>query len=806
MDNSLEGLRLQLLANGYSPIRNRDKATYLKDWPDLEITEDVIRSWTRMGRDKATGLRLDDGLACIDVDVDDADMVKALFNAMLDIVPRLDRDDVPLLVRSSGRAKEAWFFRTAEPFGRLHTRRWTKPGETIDDGTHVVEVFGGASARQMGAFGPHTVERDGTVTRSYAWLDDESPLTVPLDRLPELTKSEFAAIVDKADALMAEAGWTFAARTTIGENTAERVYDLTEDMIFDMTDGMGQLTLVELRALVAGGEEGLRCSASWLEGPDPKRSPTRCLVTATRAGHVAIWDSATGVTHIDAAEAPAENGRGVNEALLRLKTAHLEKLSERVRDARLNKIHPDDDARAAAAKLLRSHAYCANQTNAVIPIWTNSVTDGITLKAFRELTYPNHSEELGQRGGVKKITPADVWLGASSRVTVAGVRMRPDMPRPTYVEDGQTFINAYQPVVHTAKPEGMDVFHDFMVHLLPTLEERTWFLQWLSNKMAHPDIPGAGVLMVAKKQGAGRGTLFAIIRGLFGSSYVRKVDAGSLTGDGSQSQYTTWMANSLFVLVDEIFDGGTGLYLGGRKKAYNRIKTLIDPASRDVEIVQKTQNNYVTRTFAAFLMATNNANAMPLENDDRRLGVLTNGMKLADNPGLAARLNAYRDGADFTAGFLSGVVEYLAGISMEGFNPYDAPPMFKGKSDMVEHNMTEGMEAAEEALRQLPGDFVTRNAFIDRACRISGEGSRHDRNKVAEARQAIEQSDWVFLGRVRIAENGSKAQVWARNEAAAEVWRGSSHAERGSLLAPNEGTAVLSDLQARALALGLKPV
>ncbi|KQZ19466.1 hypothetical protein ASD50_08335 [Mesorhizobium sp. Root552] len=303
----VEALRLKLLENGFSPIRNRDKATFMKDWPFMEITPEVVRSWSRIGRDRATGLRLDNGLAAIDIDIDDHALVAALANAVLDMVPELDRENVPLLVRTSGKAKEAWFVRTEEPFGRIYTRRWVKAGETLDEGSHVLEIFGGASARQMGAFGPHTVERDGTVMREYSWRD-QSPADVRLEELPVLTKSQFFAIADKAEELMRAAGWEPVALTEKGENAAQRVYDLTDDLLFDVHEGPHGVSMAELKTMAEADGDGLRVSASWLEGPDPKRSPDRCLVSITRSGHLAVWDSATGVTHVEVAGEPVDPG------------------------------------------------------------------------------------------------------------------------------------------------------------------------------------------------------------------------------------------------------------------------------------------------------------------------------------------------------------------------------------------------------------------------------------------------------------------------------------------------------------------
>jgi hypothetical protein len=149
--DGITSLRLRLLENGYTPIRNRDKRTFMKAWPTAEITPEEIARWERkFPQDTATGLRLEDGLAVIDFDIDDP-IMKDIANAVLDAVPALADQRVPLPVRFGKGSKEAWFVRVDHPFGRLHSRAWLRPGTGPDEGAHRVEVFGGASPRQFGA-------------------------------------------------------------------------------------------------------------------------------------------------------------------------------------------------------------------------------------------------------------------------------------------------------------------------------------------------------------------------------------------------------------------------------------------------------------------------------------------------------------------------------------------------------------------------------------------------------------------------------------------------------------------------------
>lgn len=691
----IEALRLTLLANGYSPIRNRDKATYMPAWPSVEITPEVIHSWSRMTRDRATGIRVENGLAVIDIDIDDQEIVDTLADAILDIAPELDVDGTPLLVRTSGRAKEAWFVRTDEPFGRIHARRWVKAGETLDDGSHTVEIFGGASPRQMGSFGPHTVERDGTVTREYAWNGD-SPETVPLADLPVLTKKQFFAIADKAEEIMKAAGWEPVALTEKGENTTQRVYDLADDMLFDVHEGPAGISLSDLKDMAEAAhaaEEGVRVSASWLEGPDPRRSPDRCLVSITRTGHLAIWDSATGVTHVEASAAPMDFGPEIDRIAEKLR-----ELDER----RRRKIKPVDDLTTAVAKMLDVYAYCPNQQQDVVPMWASSADDGKQINKFRLEMLRNAQEEVGPRGGRRLINPVDVWLRHERLTVVAGVRMRPDQPRPTFEENGRRYVNCYDPPLHLADGGDATLGLEFMEHLIPDERERRWFMQWLAFKLRHPNIPGPAVVMVAHRTfGTGRGTLGILCGKLFGVNYVRNIAFEDFTGKTYQSQYNEWQGDALLVMVNESSEIREGSAFTTKRNTYEHLKEIVEVRPTMREVKTKRERNYRALSSTSFIIATNHADALPIPEHDRRFCVIQNGGTKPEE--WWVEINAWLE----TPAHVAAFYEHLKSLDLTGYSPYATPPVFAGKQRMIDDNRSDLDEAFELALQTLPGEAMT---------------------------------------------------------------------------------------------------
>lgn len=298
-------LRLKLLANGYTPLRNRDKSIYLKDWPKVVVTEELIRSkdWARNG-DKATGIRLDNGLAVIDVDVDDKAFVRKLMRKVREIVPVLQREDAIWLRRHSGKAKEAWFFRLDAEFNAARTCVFVAPGHELEDPkspTGRVEFYGGIGKRQFGAFGAHSHER-GRPVRWYGWRGG-SPLDTPFALLPVLTIEQFEAIRLAAEDILKADGWTPQPPKSRGGKPGEWVYDLTPDMVFHCNDGRTR-TLDQLRRVADNGREDIRCSMAWLEGAQAENA-TRGIVHLTRSGHVYVHDFG-GASHCEAVAGPLD--------------------------------------------------------------------------------------------------------------------------------------------------------------------------------------------------------------------------------------------------------------------------------------------------------------------------------------------------------------------------------------------------------------------------------------------------------------------------------------------------------------------
>lgn len=785
--DTIQQLRLQLLANGFTPIRNHDKRTFMKGWPSAVVDPGEIARWSRrFSRDVATGIRVEDGLAVIDFDINDRAMMVRIVNAVLDAVPELEDENVPLLVRSGSGSKEAWFVRTTEIFSRIHSRAWLAPGAVADDGAHRVEIFGGASPRQFGSFGPHTVADDGTVVTTYKWAD-RSPADTLKSELPELTKQQFFQIADIVERELKAAGWSVVEKSTKGENDVARVYDLTEDMFFDVDTG-DRLSLQQLRELAANNGDGpsLRCSAAWLEGPSAKRTD-RCLVTSTASGGVAIHETASGVTHCEASLKPRDFGPEINRIAEKLK-----ELDER----RRNKVASGDGAVVAATKLLNSYAFCPNLKNGVVPIYATSVDDCIAMQSFRTLMAPNADEEIGPRGGRQVINPVDIWVGSERRVTVRGLRMRPDRERPVYEDDGVKWVNTYAPVIHDAAGGEAGTGLRFMEQLAPDPVERAWLLQWLAFKYRFPWVRGPAVVMVAHASfGTGRGMFRQLLQRLFGHRYVQEVSYDTLTGKSGQAQYNDWLSENLIVFVNESAETENGATSYQTKvNTYEHLKSVVEPGSSTGQRIARKYGGITTEdVFASFVIATNHADAIPIPPTDRRFAVITNGEPQEREywEELVLWLN--------NPGNIAAFAEMLLAVDLTGYSPHVAPPQTAGKLAMTELSKSDLDRALDIALRDLGKDVMTLDQVIAAMRRAISENdldvpggndwSRLARKVAAKRLHRVgvfESTNW------HIKIGGKKLAVYAMTRSLARDWQ-TRHGLREAVEADvveDEGTVV----------------
>lgn len=308
-------IRRALLANGYTPLANVSKKCMLKNWPRLVVDEDMIDDWSdRLGL-LATGVRIEGNLVALDFDIDDAEALDAIWDALPDDLWALVRD---MPVRRGGGEKVCLFCRSAgkTPIENIWSKAFYPPDVDVDSGEkpHRLEIFGaGGGGRQIGVYGAHTVE-GGEVRVAYAWEGGRGLAEVALGDLPEVTARDLERLADVVSEVLTEMGWVYEVRALDGRVQATRAYVLTGSETFDVHGGANGIGLDALEAMAASAD-GVRVSMSWREGP-AAANRTRGLVSINPADdRVQIWDSMTGVLYRPVSVDWSKKGQEISEKL-----------------------------------------------------------------------------------------------------------------------------------------------------------------------------------------------------------------------------------------------------------------------------------------------------------------------------------------------------------------------------------------------------------------------------------------------------------------------------------------------------------
>ena len=698
--------RLQLLALGYHILPTYGKIAKLKGWnrPEFiarELDPERIEQWPLIyKRLKSTGVRLENGLRAVDIDVDDGPIVEALLAYVATIAPDVAAH-AP--TRYGGGAHKLTLFVRApkgdEAFSYDASRRYLRPGDPEDE-DHKVELFGGAPARngncarQCGIYGPHSYHDDGTVRCEYVWAEGVPALhEVKAVDLPELSKAQMLAIAGEFERLAEAAGWSKVERPDVGNSGV--VYDINDQSRFDTDKGDKKIDYAALcEAQTVHGD--LRCSSSFMGGEGKRKD--RCWVYwSDRHDCVAVYEYGAAISHYPETAAPRLDriAEQLKEMMTRPNSGEIEPLS------------PDEAAslNEKAEWLIQTRGYLEGEDSVVL-LYSTSLDCRVKPSAFERRFRAWFRPGASVRA--KPIFATDLWNLSPERKNIAGIRMRPDQPFPLYEESGQWFKNTYRRPYHDAKGGDISEFMAFMMRFIPDHGEREWLFDWMAHKQLRPDIPGTSVFFVADTEegvregafGTGRGLMFKILHRLYGEAYTRAQSFAMLDGSSGQSVFNDWLHGSVLVTVNESKTSPTSYRRGERSAAYEMLKELVDPAPQLHRFNGKHRQAFDGMSYCSIVVATNHGDAMAIPANDRRFTILRNGRELT--PGEAEAIVAWL-GNKANIGAMSA---WLWSRDISNFNMF-RPLATVGKVEMAEMARSD----VEECLHDLMTDEKRGLAF-----------------------------------------------------------------------------------------------
>lgn len=676
-------LRLRLYAGGFTPLANRRKMCLLKGWSTIEVDPALIKSrdWARSGTFKDTGLRCGD-IVALDWDIDDKD----LLNQMLDEVVEQGIVEESPFVRIGKPPRELWVYRTSDKIGKRTTGHFMPPGAEEGNG-YAVEILGRGC--QFAAYGQRDEKTD------YSW-PCENLLDHQFMDLPEINLKQVDALKDYAAAFFERHGLERKSPAGGTDGGYTHAYDLEPDMVLDIKD-MGEVTVAEATEMLRlNPEEVLRAKADTFR---PTSGSWACMISLV-GGRICVSDHGTYTTHFLLEDDVRKSASALGSLLAaRFPEQPVAPPVDLLMD-------PTDKFDLNLSKALQRFVYLSN--DGLVCDITDPEFSTNTIRQFSERMAPYYDAEPGPKGGETVAYLADMWKKSHDRIDAKTLQMRPDKPRPLFKDASGQHINTYQP---PSFPAGGDATTGLRMieNLLPREEERRFFMQWLSFKLAHPEVPGPAVVMVARDSyGTGRGSLISLMADMFGQRYVARVPFNTLVGRGHQSQYNEWLVDSLIVAVDEAQETEAGLSKWqARTNAYEHLKTIVDPAQRQVHVTRKTIKNTRGVTYASVFIATNHGDAMVIPPEDRRFGVLENGAPMPTS--YWEGFHRWRENLANVGAF----VEAMRKVDLTGYSPYAAPPMTATKADMIDAGSSDIDRGAAIALKQLTGSpLVVKEQFL----------------------------------------------------------------------------------------------
>ena len=335
------------------------------------------------------------------------------------------------------------------------------------------------------------------------------------------------------------------------------------------------------------------------------------------------------------------------------------------------------------------------------------VTAEKTLVAF--LDKPTISMGIGSMGTlltrnkteIKKgektveVPTFNLWLEHERRRNVYTLTFDPRAGEFCYSPDQRLALNLWRRRPHTP-PANADVlakpFLDHVAYLVPEVEERERFLDWLAHIEQKPgELPHAHYLMTATQQGVGRNWLSSLLACVWTGHVALDFDLAQYLKSG----FNGHLSRKLLANVDEINEGGKS----ERWEHSEKLKSMVTTRERFINIKYGLQ--YSEINCCRWLLFSNYESALPLHEGDRRWNVIRNPSTPQDADYYARLYKALDDTT-----FIAAVRDNLMRRDITKFNPGARAVMNEAKESVIANSGSPDDERARELVKTYPRDLI----------------------------------------------------------------------------------------------------
>lgn len=264
-------------------------------------------------------------------------------------------------------------------------------------------------------------------------------------------------------------------------------------------------------------------------------------------------------------------------------------------------------------------------------------------------------------GQAKQINAAAEWVKWPQRRLAPRIEYQPGKPQS--LEDGS--YNLWKGWGVEPKEGDTKPFDELFAYLSSelTLEQRTWWLQWMAYPLQHPGVKlFSACLIYSHHHGTGKSVLGYTLGRIYGENYVE------VTQENLHSAFNDWARCRQFILGDEI----TG---SDRRSDADKLKHLITRPK--ILVNQKFQPVYEIADTCNYLLTTNQPDAIFIEKTDRRNFIV----EISGEP-LSKAFYAVYDRFYKSDKGAAAVFHKLLNVNLAGFDPHAAAPQTEAKEAM----------------------------------------------------------------------------------------------------------------------------
>lgn len=293
-----------------------------------------------------------------------------------------------------------------------------------------------------------------------------------------------------------------------------------------------------------------------------------------------------------------------------------------------------------------------------------------------------------------------LWQEANSRISVDEVTWQPAMGEFCRTleqsERGDRAYNLWRGLQICPCPENwlalVTPFIQHVEYLVPNETERQRFLEWLAHIFQCPgELPHTAYLFIATTTGIGRNTLASMLTRALRGYVAANIDVNILVNKGFNGR----LSQKLLATVDEIREGG-----GSRWQQAENLKSALTEETRLIN--PKFGRQYIEKNCCRFLMFSNHLDALPFDNNDRRIIVIENPTTPAEPKWFEYLHSRMRD-----ISFIASIQKYLTALDISNFRPGDRAPMNEAKRKSLESMASPVEAAARQFAAEWPGELAT---------------------------------------------------------------------------------------------------